>query len=112
MLCQHLTERELVARSRTYTSAFEINDLTQRLGRFHDGNCLYGDPIAKSGALTIDDAWDIDVRAHAMFLSGFDHLVVCADSLVCVSNGVPIDQMNGHTVSIGGNGDFAPFCIS
>ena len=111
MLCQQLTGT-LASCWNTHTSAFEINDLTQRLGRFHDGNCLYGDAIAKSGAIAIDDTRDVYVRAHAMLLSSFDHFAVCADSLVCVSTGVSIDQVNGLTVSIGGNGDFALFCIS
>lgn len=86
--------------------------MTHRLGRFHDGDCLYGGAIAEPGTLTIDDTRDVDVRAHAMFLSNFDHLVIRTDSLSDVSSGTMWYSLSKFTVSIGGNGDFAPFCIS
>jgi hypothetical protein len=88
MLCQQLTEARARPKGDTYTSAFNVNDLTRRLRRFHDGDCLDGSAIAEPGALAIDDTRDVYVRVHAMFLSGFDHLVVRADSLVRVSIGI------------------------
>lgn len=77
---------EFIERNSTYAGAFNINDLTQRFCRFHDGDRLDGNVIAETGSLTVDDARYVYVGAHAILLSSFDDLVVGADSLSDVSS--------------------------
>ena len=64
-------------------AVFIVNlaNLTQGFRCTNDGNGLDGDSITETGALAIDDTWNVDVCAHAVLLASFDDSVVGAHGL-------------------------------